>query len=68
MKTVGLLRELRNCPHNNKSMPAQTGSGLIVCFNCGSTKRDDENEWISPWFWRSGQLRLKEREQKKAAG
>jgi hypothetical protein len=46
--------KLISCKHSNTSLP--TGSDLVTCFDCGSTKRGDEAAWLRPWLWRTFHL------------
>lgn len=46
-----LLYQLMTCTHTNSSMMMETDR-LQTCFDCGSTKRKDELEWVQPRIWR----------------
>lgn len=48
---TALINKLRGCTHKNQSLASETG--MVICFDCGATKRTGEVVWYSPWIWRS---------------
>lgn len=47
-----LRKQLETCEHKLVSVGIADSSDLKICFDCGSTKRDSETAWFSPWIWR----------------
>jgi hypothetical protein len=44
-----VLIKLETCKHSNTSF---ANPNLTVCFDCGATRRPDEEGWVIPWIWR----------------
>lgn len=40
------------CQHNNRSV-LLPNDRMQVCFECGATKRPDEETWATPLLWRT---------------